>query len=63
MYVSLCDFVCIPLLLQFVLGICLSGFFVLFFSQYSFQRLLPLVDLLSGLAALFFLSFFFIFNN
>ena len=28
MYASLCDFVCIALLLPFVLGFCLSGFFL-----------------------------------
>ena len=31
-YASLCDFVCIALLLPIVLGFCLSGFFVCFFD-------------------------------
>ena len=31
MYASVCDFVCIALLLPFVLGFCLSGFFCCFF--------------------------------
>ena len=56
-YVSVCDFVCIALLLPFILGFCLSGFF--FFFNYSFQRLLSLVYLFSGLVALFFLTFFY----
>ena len=38
-YASVCDFVCIALLLPFVLGFCLSGIFVfvvVVFFQYSF---------------------------
>ena len=35
-YPSLCDFVCIGLLLPFVLGFSLNVFFVLFCFQYSF---------------------------
>ena len=63
MYAFLCDFVCIALLLPFVLGFCLSVLFIFyFFWLYSFQCLLSLVDLFFGLVALFFLSFF-IFNN
>ena len=51
----LCEiFVCVALLLQYVLGF--SLFFI--FYIYSFWHLLPLVDLFIGLVALFFLSFF-----
>ena len=35
MYASLCDFVCIALLLPFVLGFCLS-IFIFFFSSFFF---------------------------
>ena len=35
MYVSLCDFVCLGLLLPFVLGFCLFGVFLFFFSSFS----------------------------
>ena len=70
-YASLCDFVCIALLLPFVLGFCLSVFFFSFFFFLSvvFKHLLSLVDLFFGLVALFFISFFlllfyiFIFKN
>ena len=36
-YASLCDFVCIPLLLPFVLGFCLSVFCCLFFCSMVFS--------------------------
>ena len=59
MYASLCDFVCIGLLLPFVLGFCLSVFWVFFsiaFSTcYHWWVFLSLV-------ALFFPSFFYFFS-
>ena len=63
-YASLCDFVCIALLLPFVLGFCLSGlflfwfwgFFSIVFSACYHWWICFLVLLLSS----FFLSFFFI---
>ena len=33
---SLCDFVCIALLLPFVVGFCLSSFILFFFFLYTF---------------------------
>ena len=56
MYASVCDFLCIALLLPFVLGFSLPVFlFVCFVFKYSFQHLLSLVDLFSGLVVLSFL--------
>ena len=50
MYASLCDFVCIALLLPFVLEFC-----PFFFVFNSFSCFLSLVDLFSGLVTPFFL--------
>ena len=38
-YASLCDFVCIALLLPFILGVCGSVFFVCFFFLVEFLAL------------------------
>ena len=52
-YASLCDFVCIGLLLTFLQGFCLSSLFF----RIVFKCLLSLVDLFINLVALFFLFF------
>ena len=58
-YASVCDFVCIALHLQYVLGYCLSFFLFLFlFFKYSFYHLLSLgICFLVWLLSSFFLSF------
>ena len=58
MYASVCDFVCIALLLPFVLGFCLSVFCFCFFLV-KFLALVIIGGFVFGLVALFFLSFFF----
>ena len=61
-YASVCDFVCIALLLHFVLGICLSVFvFVLFFSIDLSTCYHWWICFLVWLLSSFFLSFFYIF--
>ena len=68
MYASVCDFVCIALLLPFDLGFCLSIFF---FLNIVFSTCYHWWICFFGLVALFFISFFlffitlknFIFNN
>ena len=60
-YASLCDCVCISLLLQLVLGFCLSVYFILFYFC-ILLCLLSLVNLfLVWLLSAFFLSFFLLF--
>ena len=62
-YASLCDFVCIALLLPFVLGFCQ---FCFVFLSIVFSACYNGGFFFFGLVALFFLSFFyysFIFNN
>ena len=57
-YASVCDFVCIALLLAFVLGFCLSVFsFLSLFLSTSFNNCYHWWICFFGLDALFFLSF------
>ena len=65
---SLCDFVCIALLLLFVLGFCLSNFLGFFFLSIVFSGcyhwwICFLVWLLSSFFLFYYLSIFYIFNN
>ena len=67
-YASVCDFVCIALLLPFVLGFCLSVFFVFYLKKMFFLNnyflffilitLFSFISLYFILSSSFFLSFF-----
>ena len=60
-YASVCDFVCIALLLPFVLGFCLSSYFYFYFFNIDFSACYHWwISFLVWLLSSFFLSFFFI---
>ena len=63
MYASLCDFVCIALLLPFVRGFCLSGFLFVCFLVFLSHVIIGGFVFGSGCSLLsFFLSFSFFFS-
>ena len=60
MYASVCDFVCIDLLLPFVLGFCLSVFLVFFFYYLKKYFFLIIIFYFNNFILFYFTLFYFI---